>query len=136
MSFILQETKTNIIIENKDGVIYFKTKQKAKNYLKNCYISGNYRIVKTLSPKEEYANDKLILYDNQIMDIYHAIEMNNDEEKLLQLAKLLKDVLKQRRKSKKDLNNYSNMVSMYKNRTDILNILSIEDNANDKYRKV
>ena len=122
MRYIIININTNEPVKQGNNIIFFKTQTTAKKYydvsLKN---KENYQIKE--SP-DMVSKKQLAHIENEIKDIYHAIENAKSNEELLRLANILQDVLKNRRKIKNKLKGAKGNIQFatpYKNRTLILN---------------
>lgn len=113
------------IVSLQDGNIYlnlhFKNLKSARNYYSNSLKDSKEFEIRPVI--EDDLKQTVKYYDDALKDIYHAIELEKDDDKLITLAYIAKDVLKRRRKLKnkqRGVGNTSIMLSVWKNRTTIL----------------
>ena len=104
------------------GPPHFTSLSKAKKYFEYCRHEdiSKYKFCKV---ENDELKTMVKYYDNALLDLYHEIEITRNPDTLMQLVKIMKDVLKKRRKVKnklKGLGTGSIMVDAYKYRTTIL----------------
>lgn len=113
------------IVGRHDGNIYlnlyFRNRTSAKNYYSNSLKDSKEFEIRPVI--EDDLKQTIKYYDDALKDIYHAIELEKDDDRLVTLAYIAKDVLKRRRKLKNKQRGFGNtsiMLSAWKNRTTIL----------------
>ena len=101
--------------------LYFKNRKSARNYYSNSLKDSKEFEIRPVIDDELKQTVKY--YDDALKDIYHAIELEKDDDRLITLAYISKDVLKRRRKLKNKQRGFGNTsisLSAWKNRTTIL----------------
>lgn len=120
MRYIIININTNEPVKQGNDIIFFKTQTTAKKYYDRLKDKENHQIKE--SP-DMVSKKQLTHIENEIKDIYHAIENAKSDEELLRLANILQGVLKNRRKIKNKLKGAKGNIQFatpYKNRTLIL----------------
>ena len=121
------------IVNLNDGQVHldlhFRNRTSAMNYYSHSLRNSNEFVIKPFT--DDDLKQTIKYYDNALKDIYHAIELEKDDDKLLMLAYITKDILKIRRKlknKKSGLGNTAAMITPWKNRTTILQDYGYQEN--------
>lgn len=114
----------NYITDENNNIKYFRSLTSAHHFVKQCLREKceNYTYIPEQSPREARLETQIEVYSKEMLDIYHAIELSENDIELLRLARLLKSTLKNRRIDKSRLKNTNpDNLKLYKNRTNVLN---------------